>query len=101
MINTVISGRIVKDAQAFETKQGREGKMVKFSVACDSYGGETQFFDCGYFQKSESKLPEYLTKGRYVTVSGEVSLYRKADYAALNLKVSNLDLGPKQTPKTY
>lgn len=72
MKSITIDGRLGKDAEILETKNGIP--YVKFSVANDSYSMgqvKTEWFDVTSFDKNviENRI-KALTKGRYVIVTG-------------------------------
>lgn len=72
MKSITIDGRLGKDAEVLETKNGIP--YVRFSVANDSYSMgqvKTEWFDVTSFDKNviENRI-KALTKGRYVLVTG-------------------------------
>lgn len=86
MNNTMISGRIVKDAETKTRNVGNVAKLVtEFTVAAsygpwdpkanDGRGGYmfTDFFKVPLWGESGAKLAPYLKKGREVTVTGSVT----------------------------
>lgn len=108
----IISGRLGQDA---DTRYTQAGKAVcSFSVAVDSGWGDnksTSWFRCALFGKrAEGGLVPYLTKGTFVTVTGEVSLdeyeAKGEKRASLKVFVKDVELGPKaeaqaQQPKDH
>ena len=50
--------------------------MVKFSIATDRDKDTTDFFDCFLFVGKDSKLPEYLKKGKQVFIDGTLQQER-------------------------
>ena len=71
--------------------------VVNFSVACKSGYGQneqTVWVDCALWGKqAESKLPDYLLKGRKVTVSGELGTREHDGKTYITCRVNSLDLG--------
>lgn len=71
--------------------------VVNFAVACKSgYGQNEQtiWIDCALWGKqAESKLPDYLLKGRKVTVSGELGTREHEGKTYLTCRVNSIDLG--------
>lgn len=93
------SGRLGRDAEVRYTTNSTA--ICSFAVANDiGYGDnkKTQWIDCALFGKrAEGGLPQYLTLGTEVVVSGEVSLntYEKRDGgmgASLRVRVQELTL---------
>lgn len=93
------SGRLGRDAEVRYTPSGTA--ICSFSVANDTGYGDnkrTQWIDCALFGKrAEGGLPQHLTKGAHVVVSGEVTLntYAKRDGsqgASLQVRVNDVDL---------
>jgi single-strand DNA-binding protein len=72
MIICTIAGRLTRDA---ELRTAGETAVLNFTVAVDSGYGErkqTLFFGCALWGTRGEKLEDYLTKGKAVTVSGEL-----------------------------
>jgi len=71
-----VTGNIGKDAEVRQLQNG--GSVCSFPLAFTSGFGEKQkttWARCSIFGKrAEGKLPQYLTKGGKITVSGEISL---------------------------
>lgn len=93
------SGRLGRDAEVRYTPSGTA--ICSFAVANDTGYGDnkkTQWIDCALFGKrAEGGLPQRLTKGAHVVVSGEVTLntYAKRDGsqgASLQVRVNDVDL---------
>lgn len=93
------SGRLGRDAEVRYTPSGTA--ICSFAVANDTGYGDnkkTQWIDCALFGKrAEGGLPQHLTKGAQVVVSGEVTLntYAKRDGsqgASLQVRVNDVDL---------
>ncbi len=93
------SGRLGSDAEVRYTASGTA--VCSFAVANDTGYGDnkkTQWIDCALFGKrAEGGLPQHLTKGAQVVVSGEVTLktYAKRDGsqgASLQVRVQELTL---------
>lgn len=82
-----------------DCRKGNAGgtAVVNFAVACKSgYGQNEQtiWVDCALWGKqAESKLPDYLLKGRKVTVSGELGTREYEGKTYLTCRVNSLDLG--------
>lgn len=70
--------------------------VVNFAVACKSgYGDneQTLWVDCALWGKqAESKLPNYLLKGKKVMVSGELGTREHEGKTYLTCRVSSIDL---------
>jgi len=93
------SGRLGRDAEVRYTPSGTA--ICSFAVANDTGYGDnkrTQWIDCTLFGKrAEGGLPQRLTKGAHVVVSGEVTLntYAKRDGSqgvSLQVRVNDVDL---------
>lgn len=106
-----IAGRLGRDAELKETPAGKA--VVNFAVAVDIGRGEnkqTLWVDCSLWGDRASKLAPYLTKGKQVTLAGDVGLrtFTKKDGssgAAMTCDVQRLTLQggrdaeqPPQTP---
>lgn len=90
-----IAGRVTKDS---EIRQTTKGEFVTFSVACgDGYGEnkKTIYFECSYYQ---TKLAQYLKKGKEVVVSGDFGTRvwtnpeTNAERTYLQIRASNVSL---------
>lgn len=69
------AGRIGRDADLRHTQDGKA--VLNFALAVDTgYGDrkETLWVDCALWGERGEKLAQYLTKGKAVTVSGDVGL---------------------------
>lgn len=70
--------------------------VVNFAVACKSgYGDneQTLWIDCALWGKqAESKLPNYLLKGKKVMVSGELGTREHDGKTYLTCRVNSIDL---------
>jgi single-strand DNA-binding protein len=94
------TGNLGRDAEVRYTQNGTA--VCSFPVANTIRKGpdneETVWVQCAIFGKrAESKLPQYLTKGTKVSISGQVSLNEWQDNngnnrAALRCMVNELDL---------
>ncbi|NVZ11703.1 single-stranded DNA-binding protein [Allochromatium humboldtianum] len=76
MDRTDIIGNLTKDAEVRKTASGQ--CVCNFTVAVnnrrDKDKARTKYYDCGLWGKrAESTLPQYLTKGKKVWVSGDVN----------------------------
>lgn len=89
----VIAGRLTKDAQLRTTQNG--DKIASFSVAVDDGYGQnkgTLFFDCSLWGKRGDNLSPLLTKGKPVTVSGDLGIREYEGKTYLTILVNDLDL---------
>lgn len=70
--------------------------VVNFSIAVKSGFGDraqTLWFGCALWGKAaESRLPEFLTKGQQVAVSGELSTEEKNGKTYLKVRCNSVDL---------
>lgn len=92
----VVSGNIGKDA----VKRDAGGTaVVGFSVAMKSgYGDKAQtiWLDCSLWGKqAESGLVQYLKKGQFVVLSGELGTREHEGKTYLTLRVNDVTLGGK------
>ena len=92
----VVSGNIGKDA----VKRDAGGTaVVGFSVAMKSGYGEkaqTIWLDCSLWGKqAESGLVQYLKKGQFVVLSGELGTREHEGKTYLTLRVNDVTLGGK------
>ena len=89
----VIAGRLTKDATLRTTQQG--DKIASFSVAVDDGYGQnkgTLFFDCSMWGKRGESLSGMLTKGKPVTVSGDLGTREYEGKTYLTVRVNDVDL---------
>ncbi len=98
MINGTVSGRLGRDA---ETRQAGASQVTEFSIASDDKSGKektTTWIRASIWGDRGTKLAQYLTKGKYVTVSGPISQreYQKDGQTktSLEMKVGELEFGP-------
>lgn len=97
----VAPGRLGADAELRTTSNG--DKVLGFRIANDVGFGDrktTNWVECAIWGQRAEKLAEYLTKGTYVVVTGELTLreFEKRDGtkgAGLSLRVAEVELGPK------
>ena len=97
----VISGNIGKDAT---TRTVGDSVVTGFSLANDTGWGDrkkTTWYECSWWGKRGSALAQYLTKGKNITVVGEVSQrqYTKNDGSvgySLDVEVRDVTLPSKQ-----
>ena len=85
-----ITGRLTKDAELKTTANGNT--VLKFSVANNTGYGDNKrvtFFNCDLWGKQAESLAQYLTKGKQVALSGEVSL---REYSTDSGKRQSLDV---------
>jgi single-strand DNA-binding protein len=103
MNNWSFTGNLGKDCEVSTTQGGKT--VCKFSVAVKSGFGDnskTTWVNCRlYGKRAEGQLPQYLTKGQHVAVTGECELAEwesnGVNNKALMLMVNGLDLiGEKQ-----
>lgn len=78
--------------------------VCNFSVAVKSGFGDKEqsnWVDCALWGKqAESRLPEYLTKGQQVAVSGELGTREHEGKTYLTCRVNSIDLvGGKSEPR--
>jgi single-strand DNA-binding protein len=93
MKNIVIAGRCTKDAEVRSTQKGEQ--VAGFSVAVDDgYGANksTIFFDCSLWGARADKLAPMLTKGKQVTVSGDLGMREHNGKTYLTIRVGDLTL---------
>ena len=93
MIVTSLVGRLGKDCRV---ATAGSTPVCNFTVAVDVGYGErkqTLWWDCALFGKrAEGKLPQYLTKGQMVAVSGEPGTREYEGKTYLTLRVNELTL---------
>jgi single-strand DNA-binding protein len=91
------SGNIGRDA---ETRQAGESTVASFSLAMKSgYGDKAQtiWLDCSLWGKqAESGLVQYLKKGQFVVVTGEMGTREHEGKTYITLRVNGVTLGGKQ-----
>jgi len=105
MIITTIAGNIGKDAVFKSTQGGQE--LCNFTVAATiGYGDKEQtlWFDVTKWGKGTEKLASFLTKGKQVTVSGELSTREYEGKTYLQLRAEHIKLqggkGEQQTQQS-
>ena len=93
MIVTSLVGRLGKDCRV---ATAGSTPVCNFTVAVDVGFGErkqTLWWDCALWGKrAEGKLPDYLTKGQQVAVSGEPGTREYEGKTYLTLRVQELTL---------
>ena len=93
----VVSGNIGRDA---EVRSAGGTSVAGFSLAVKSgYGDKAQtvWVDCSLWGKqAESGLVQYLKKGQFVVVTGELGTREHEGKTYVTLRVSNVTLGGKQ-----
>ena len=91
------SGNIGRDA---EVRNAGGASVAGFSLAVKSgYGDKAQtvWVDCSIWGKqAESGLVQYLKKGQFVVVTGELGTREHEGKTYVTLRVSNVTLGGKQ-----
>ena len=92
----VVSGNIGKDAVV---RKAGEQSVAGFSLAMKSgYGDKAQtiWLDCSLWGKqAESGLVQYLKKGQFVVLSGELGTREHEGKTYLTLRVNDVTLGGK------
>ncbi len=94
--NITITGHLARDAEQKSTAKGNA--VLSFTVAnTTGYGDneKTNWFNCALFGKrAEGGLAQYMTKGKQVTVQGEVTLneYEKDGVHKANLQMFVTDV---------
>lgn len=92
-----VSGNIGRDA---EVRNAGGTAVAGFSLAMKSgYGDKAQtiWLDCSIWGKqAESGLVQYLKKGQFVVVSGEMGTREHDGKTYITLRVNNVTLGGKQ-----
>jgi len=93
----VVSGNIGRDA---EVRNAGGTSVAGFSLAVKSgYGDKAQtvWVDCSLWGKqAESGLVQYLKKGQFVVVTGELGTREHEGKTYVTLRVNNVTLGGKQ-----
>lgn len=93
----VVSGNIGRDA---EVRNAGGTSVAGFSLAVKSgYGDKAQtvWVDCSLWGKqAESGLVQYLKKGQFVVVTGELGTREHEGKMYITLRVNNVTLGGKQ-----
>ena len=93
----VVSGNIGRDA---EVRNAGGTSVAGFSLAVKSgYGDKAQtvWVDCSIWGKqAESGLVQYLKKGQFVVVTGELGTREHEGKTYVTLRISNVTLGGKQ-----
>ncbi len=95
MINATVSGRITKDATI---RQAGNSNVCSFGLASNKkVKGEEKvtFVDVSIFGARGEALCQYLTKGSFVVVSGELSTRLHNDKTYIQLDAQSVDLGPR------
>jgi single-strand DNA-binding protein len=94
MITATISGRITKDATM---RQAGSSNVCSFGMASNKKikgQDQTIFVDVSIFGKRGETLCQYLTKGSYVIVSGELSTREHNGKTYISVDGQNIDLAP-------
>ena len=96
MITVFGSGRLTRDPE-------HNGKVCKFSVACDYYFGEkkTTFLQCVSFGKRAENFAEWLHKGDPVTFQGTLEIREYEGKYYTSCLINDLVLPPKRNPESY
>lgn len=93
MIVTTIAGNVGKDATFKSTQGGAD--LCNFTVAATiGYGDKEQtiWFDVTKWGKGTDKLASFITKGKQVTVSGELSTREYEGKTYLQLRADHIKL---------
>lgn len=93
MIVTTIAGNVGKDAVFKSTQGGAD--LCNFTVAATiGFGDKEQtiWFDVTKWGKGTDKLASYITKGKQVTVSGEMSTREYEGKTYLQLRAEQIKL---------
>lgn len=96
MKSITIAGRLTRDAETRMTPSG--DKVTSFSVAVDDRSGRektTLFFDCSIWGKRGETLAEYLTKGSFQVVCGDLGIRQHDGKTYLTIRVNDVSLGPR------
>lgn len=102
-INTLtVTGRLTSDAELKRIeKDGGEFYVCTFTLACNYLKNkDALFLRCKVFGKFAEAIHEYLTKGRYVAVTGNLNV-RNVEYedgwkTFVECLVRDVSLGLKQ-----
>lgn len=95
MITASVSGRITKDATI---RQAGNSNVCSFGVASNKkVKGQdvTTFVDVSIFGKRGESLCQYLTKGSFVVVYGELSTRDHNGKTYVQLDAQGVEFGPK------
>ena len=93
MLNITIAGRCTRDAEVRRTQDGTP--VAGVSVAVDDGFGQnksTMFFDCSIWGVRADKLAPMLTKGKQVTVSGDLGTREHNGKTYLTIRVADVTL---------
>ena len=99
-VNSVsVAGRLVADPELRETKSGTN--VSQFTVAVDKFRKEdgANFFDVVAWGKPAEIISQYVTKGSYIVVNGNLEQQtweqegQKRSKVVINLR--DFDLGPR------
>lgn len=102
-MNTIsLTGRVVADHQGL--RDVGDNKVLNFRVGSDVGFGDrksTLWLNCALWNARAEALAPYIWKGQFVAITGELSQreYEKDGQTrtSLELRVNEIDLGPKQT----
>lgn len=94
-----IAGRLGRDAETRTTDGGQV--VTNFSVAVDEYAGKGErralWIDCTWWGERGAKVAEYLTKGKFVTITGQAGVRtfdgRNGVQAISTMRVNDVTLG--------
>lgn len=97
MRNIIIDGRLGKDAEIKSTKDGKQ--YLSLTVANDIYANgetKTEWFNVSSFIDSDLKRAQYLTKGRFVIISGDLAIEPRTNngklYLNMYIRANNIDM---------
>jgi len=76
MNSVILTGRVVKDAEMHTTETGKKFCVVSFAIREDRKPEtvETTFVDLLLWEKRAEALAKYLTKGKFILVTGRLSI---------------------------
>jgi single-strand DNA-binding protein len=105
MNTCIFSGYVTKNAESTFTASGQN--VSKFSIAVNGVKKDApaMFVNCSLWGKQAEVLSQYITKGKYVIVSGTLNVrtYTRNDGVmgySTDLNVRDLTFGPSAHPET-
>lgn len=97
MISGIVSGNIGSDAV---TRAAGKTTVTSFSIASNAYRNKEKVVDwvrCSMFGARAEKLAQYLVKGQYVVVSGEICMrefeHKGEKKISLEITAKDIELG--------
>lgn len=106
MNNVLLMGRLTKDPELQKMANGES--ILKFTLAVDNYGHESDFIPCVAFKTNADNISRYLSKGQQFIVEGRLQSNsyndqegkRKTSYSVVVGRFYfTADKGSKQPPK--